>query len=365
MKIKVDKENIFKTLQTVQSAINPRTTLPILSNLLIEAQNDQIKVIGTDLDIGISSNIKASIVTPGSITVPAKKFSDIIREFKEGEIEITAKKNNIVTIESENTIFKIMGLPKEEFPKLPEFPENQSIKIQQKTLKKMLNMTSFAMSRDETRYILNGVLFLIKDNNITLVATDGRRLSMIKKELKTPKALATKFIVPTKTISELAKTLEDSPDEIKIVYTQNQILFDLGQTIIVSRLIEGEYPNYEQVIPKTAKDKLTVDREGLLLATKRASLLTTQDSLAVRLDVYKDKVVVSKSTPDIGESKEELKAQYTGSQISVGFNPSYLIDVLKNINIETIAIELLGPDKPGVMRLGDEYVYVVLPMQLA
>ena len=364
MKIKINKETLFKGLQIVQNAINPKTTLPILSNILIATEDKKIKLTGTDLDIGISIILDAEIAMEGAITVPAKRFSDIIRELSEDSIVITAKKTNLVTIEGENTIFKIIGIPKEEFPKLPEFPETQVVSMPQDTLKKMLNMTAFSMSRDETRYILNGTLFSIKEDSLTLVATDGRRLSLTKKAFNAPKALVTKFIIPTKTINELSKTLKDSPDDVKMVYTQNQILFDLGEIKIISRLIEGEYPNYEQVIPKESKDKLTIEREKLLLAARRASLLTTQDSMAVRLDVYKEKLIVSKSTPDVGESKEELKAQYTGGPLSIGFNPNYLIDVLKNIDIETVAIELMGSDKPGVIRLGDEYTYVVLPMQL-
>jgi len=364
MKVKVNKENLSKTLQSVQNAINPRAGLPILSNLLIEVIDKKLQLTGTDLDIGVISTIDAEIITPGAITVPAKKFSDIIREFSEDYITITAKKNNIVIVECGKAVFKIMGLPKEEFPKLPTFPNTQFITIPHQALKTMLGMTVFAISRDETRYILNGVMFLIKEKNMTFVATDGRRLSLIKKELKTPKSLTTKFIVPAKTVTELLKTLEDTNKELRIRYTQNQILFDLGETTIISRLIEGEYPNYEQVIPKEGNNKLTIDKEKLLLATKRASLLTTQDSPAVKLDIHKDKVIVSKTTPDVGESVEELEGQYSGGHLLIGFNPSYLIDALKNINIETIAIELLGPDKPGVIRLGDEYVYVLLPMQL-
>lgn len=364
MKINIDKDQLLKTLQVVQSAINPRTALPILSNILINTEQGAARLTGTDLDMGISSKTTANIELAGAITIPAKKFADIVKELPDGNLVITAKKNNLVTIESGKIVFKIMGLPREEFPKLPEFSNTPSLSIAQNTLKTMLNMTSFAMSRDDTRYILNGTLFLIKEDSITLVATDGRRLSLIKKELKIPKALTARFIVPTKAVNELLRSLEDAPSEVKITYTKNQILFDLGQTTIVSRLIEGEYPNYEQVIPKEAKEKLTINKEQLLLATRRASLLTTQDSLGIKLDVFKDKIVVSKNTPDIGESKEELDAQYNGSQLTIGFNPAYLIDVLKNINIETVAIELMGPDRPGVIRLGEEFVYVLLPMQL-
>jgi DNA polymerase-3 subunit beta len=256
-----------------------------------------------------------------------------------------------------------MGLPKDEFPQLPEFKDKDSITIQQKKLKAMLSMTNFAMSHDETRYVLNGVLFIIKPSYIRLVATDGRRLAMAEYKIQLPKAQERKVIIPTKTVNELNKVLQDDGDA-KIFFGDNQIAFDVGTTRVISRLIEGEFPNYEQVIPKEAKDKLRIAKGSLISALKRVALFTNQESMAVKIDISRDKIVLSKSTPYIGEVREELPVEYKGKEMSIGFNPEYLIDVLKAIDQETVGLEVVDAEKPGVVRMGDEYIYVVLPMQI-
>jgi DNA polymerase-3 subunit beta len=257
-----------------------------------------------------------------------------------------------------------MGIPKDEFPKLPEFKDRDIIKLSQPVFNNMLNMTAFAMSKDETRYILNGVHMTIKKNLLRMVATDGRRLALIEKEVGLEKNIEKSIIIPTKTVQELMRNLCDEGD-LFISFGENQIMFSLGDILIISRLIEGEFPNYEQVIPKEAKEKIVVDREKLLFATRRASLLATPDSQAIKLDVEKDKMVISKSSPDIGEAREEIPVNYSGSPLSVGFNPNYIMDVLKSLNEETVGFELQDPEKPGVIRTKEKYIYVVLPMQLA
>jgi DNA polymerase-3 subunit beta len=256
-----------------------------------------------------------------------------------------------------------MGLPKDEFPQLPDFKDKDSITIPRQKLKKMITMTSFAISRDETRYVLNGVLFIIKPTYMRVVATDGRRLAMVEEKAQAPKTQERKVIIPAKTIAELGKLLGDEGD-VKVCFGNNQILFDMGNTKVVSRLIEGEYPNYEQVIPKEAKDKVIISRLSFLAATKRAALFTNQDSLAVKIELSKDRMVLSKSAAYIGEAREELVVDYKGKDTSIGFNPDYLVDVLKNINEEMVSLEVVDAEKPGVIRIGSEYVYVVLPMQL-
>jgi len=364
MKFSTTKEVLLKGIQMVQAAINTKSTLPILSNILIEATTDHIILTTTDLDIGITTKIPLKTQLAGSITIPAKKFSDIIKELPDNEtISISVKKNNLVNIECEKSAFKIMGLPKEEFPQLPELKNKDSITIEQKKLKKMVGLTSFAISHDESRYVLNGILFVIKPSYIKLVATDGRRLAVIEEKMQLPKTMEKKLVVPTKAINELDHILQDT-DEAKILFGENQVFFDIGPTRIVSRLIEGEFPNYEQVVPKEAKDKLLVSRERFLSAIKRVALFTNQDSAAVKIDLAKDKVVISKSSPYLGEARVEVDADYKGKDISVGFNPDYLIDLLKNIDQETIGFELTDPEKPGAVRVGAEYVYVVLPMQI-
>lgn len=364
MRFSTTKDVLLKSIQSVQTAINAKSSLPILSNILIEANDDNLVLTTTDLDIGIISTIPVKPSVAGAITVPAKKFSDIIKELPDGEmISVSVKKNNLVTIDCEKSSFKIMGLPKEDFPQLPEFKDKDTISLQQKKLKKMLRLTDFAISHDETRYVLNGILFVIKPSHIRMVATDGRRLAMMEDKMQLPKTLERKLIVPTKTIGELERTLGDDGD-VKIFFSDNQIFFDAGSTRIVSRLIEGEFPNYEQVIPKEPKEKVAVSREKLLSAIRRVALFTNPESMAVKVDVARDRVVLSKSAPYLGEARVELDADYKGKEMSVGFNPNYLMDLLKNMDQETVTLELVDPDKPGVIRIGSEYVYVVLPMQI-
>ncbi len=367
MKIRCEKENLLNGIQTVYSTTTMKSTLPILSNILIETKKDGIRLTATDLDIGITHDLNIKIEAEGAITIPAKRFFDIIKELPAGkEIAISAKKNSIVHIECENLFFKLIGLPKEEFPKLPEFKDRDSVAIPQALLKKMLTMTAFAMSYDQTRYILNGIYFIFDSKTLRLVGTDGRRLATIQSEVQLPKDIEKTLkgiIVPTKAISELLRAMTVSGD-VKIIINENQALFNLGGTTIISRLVEGEFPRYEQVIPKEVKEKLRADREGFMLAVKRASIFTSQESQAIKLELFKDKLVLSKITPELGESREELAVEYKGPDLVIGFNPNYLIEVLKILDKPEVDLELTSPEKPGVIRTADGYIYVVLPMQI-
>jgi len=363
MKFKVDKDVLLGGIQTVQNVIIAKATLPILSNVLLETQGDNLRLTATDLDIGISCVIPVNIQEQGAITLPAKRFSDIIKELPVDNINITTKKNNQVNIETEMCQFKIMGLAREEFPKLPEFKDREVIKLGQAMLKQMLNLTSFSVSIDESRYVLNGILFKISKNNLTLVATDGKRLAIIEKKLNNAPEKDINIIIPVKTIHELNRNLKED-GELSLVLGNNQVMFDLGGVLVISRLIEGEFPDYKQVVPPASENKVRLDREQFLLAVKRAALLSTLDYQAVKLEVFKNKLVVSKSTPDVGESREELVVAYQGKELAIGFNPAYLIDVLKNLNDESVDLELTDTEKPGVIRING-YVYIVLPMRLS
>jgi DNA polymerase III subunit beta len=363
MKFKVDKNILTKGIDTIQNVISAKATLPILSNFLLEAQKNNLKLTATDLNIGISCVIPVDILEPGAITIPARRFSSIIKELSDSEIVINSKKNNIVIIETASCQFKIIGLASEEFPKLPEFKDKEVIELEQALLKQMINRTSFAVSLDETRYILNGIMFKINQGNITLVATDGKRLAIDTKKLSKPAGKEISMIVPIKTIQELQRNLQDD-GSLSIIIGANQVLFDLGPTMIISRLIEGEFPDYHQVIPAQAESKIRINREQFLLAIRRAALLSTPDYQAVKFEVFKNKLVLSKSTPDVGESREELAMEYSGKELLIGFNPNYLSDVLKNLDTENAELEISGSEKPGVIR-NDGYVYIVLPMRLS
>lgn len=363
MKVKILKSDLVKNIQSVQNIISSKSSLPILSNVLIESEKNEVKLTSTDLDIGITSIFTSEVEEGGAITVPAKRFNDIVKELPDEDILITTMKNNSMTIKCGKCFFKILGLPKEDFPKLPEFTDAPHVVIGQGILKKMLAMTYFSMSHDETRYVLNGALFLFKGKELTIATTDGKRLSLVKKDIG--KEIAQRsIIVPSKTIYELNRALEDE-GEAKMTFSENQVRFELDNITIISRLIEGEFPNYEQVIPKEAKEKIVVQREQFFLGVKRAALLTTPDSQSIKIDILKDKMIISKANPNIGEAKEEIETSYKGEEIIVGFNPGYLMDVLKVVPKDELEIELLGPDKPAVIRIDDWYTYLVLPMQLA
>jgi len=362
MKFKVEKDSLIAAIQTVQNIITSKSALPILSNILIETQQGGIRLTATDLDIGITCVIPVDIQEQGAITIPAKRFSDIVKEFPVDTVSVTTKKNNLVVIDSELCQFKIMGLAKEEFPKLPEFKDKKVIKVEQATLKEILALTSFAVSFDETRYILNGILFKIGGGVLTLVSTDGKRLAVAERKLNTDLDADLSIIVPIKTIHELNRNLKET-GELSLVVGSNQALFDLGSVVIISRLIEGEFPDYKQVVPAVSENKMRIGRNQFLLAVKRAALLATQGYQAVKLEVFKNKLVISKSTPDVGEFHEELATEYQGRELVIGFNPVYLMDILKSLSDETINLELTDGEKPGVIRISG-YVYIVLPMRI-
>ena len=370
MKISVSKTDLLHGIQTVQNVVSSKVNLPILTNILMETDNNQLRLVSTDLDIGISCSIPVNISEQGGITVPAKRFADIVKELPEGDVVINVKKNNTVDIECNSCRFKLMGVSRDEFPKLPEFKDKEAVHLDQDQLKEMLYLTAFAVSHEESRYILNGILFELKEGSLKLIATDGRRLAFVEQKIAKATKKEIKVIIPIKAIQELLRSLKDE-GSVAVVVGENQVLFEVNNILIVSRIIEGEFPNYTQVIPKPSDKKMLVGREEFLASIRRANLLSTPDSQAIKFEVFPSrgsaasagKVVISKSTPDIGESREELSIQYQGKELIIGFNPHYLIDVLKNLKQPDISLEFTESDKPGVIRMED-YVYLVLPMRI-
>ncbi|MDE1921262.1 MAG: DNA polymerase III subunit beta [Candidatus Omnitrophica bacterium] len=362
MKIKTNKEELQAAIATVSNIVSPKATLPILSNMLLETKESLLKLNTTDLDIGISCELPVHVYEQGAITIPAKRLGDIVRELPNGEVVITARKNNQIDIEGLNCRFKLNGLPKEEFPKFPEFKDKDAVLINQKDLKEMIGLTHFAVSYEESRYVLNGLLLEVAGDLVRMVATDGRRLAKMEKKLVHPTSKDFHIIVPIKAVNEINRNLKEE-GQVSITYGATQVLFDIDGVLIATRVIEGEFPNYKQVIPKEINTKAKVRTQDLLAAIRRANLLSTPDFQAIKFELFKDKLVISKITPDVGESREEVSVEYGHQELIVGFNPQFFIDVLKNINDEYVPMEFLGPDKPCVLRL-KEYLYLALPMRL-
>jgi DNA polymerase-3 subunit beta len=260
------------------------------------------------------------------------------------------------------------GLPAEEFPPIPKFEEKKKIGITQELLKGMLRKTSFAISLDETRYVLNGILFSLKDHKITLIATDGRRMAMVDNEMNISEDDEIEAIVPTKAISELNRLLHTSGD-IEIRFTENQAAFSLAgdegmSVLVISKLIDGNYPNYRQVIPKETKERVSLIREEFLHALRRAEIMTSEKSNSVKLAFTKNKLTITANTPDVGEARESIAVNYQGSDVAIAFNPTYLMDPLKALEEDEIFLEMTDELSPGVVKINGPFLYVIMPMRM-
>jgi DNA polymerase-3 subunit beta len=364
MKFSATKEKLLEGLQQVQNVVSTRTTLPILSNVLLQATDGAVHVTTTDLDVGVRGSFEADVEKEGATTLPARRLFNIVRELPASEIQIDVDGKNAASIRSGQSFFKILGLPEEEFPPLPKFEDAKVVTIRQKDLRDGLRKTSYAISTDETRYVLNGVLFSFKDNKLTLVATDGRRLAMVDIELEIPRSQETDIIVPTKAVTELHRLLTDEGD-VKVSVASGQIAFDLNKTLLVSKLIEGNYPNYKQVIPAEAKERVTLERETFLNSLRRVSLLASEKSNSIKLSFSKNNIDITANTPEVGEAKESLAVQYKGRDFSIAFNPEFLMAPLRNLAEDEVFLDLIDEMSPGVLKIQTPFLYVLMPMRIS
>jgi DNA polymerase-3 subunit beta len=364
MKFSVTKEKLLEGLQQVQNVVSTRTTLPILSNVLLQASGNEVHLTTTDLDVGVRGSFEAQVEKEGATTLPARRLFSIIRELPSSEIQIDVDGKNAASIRSGQSFFKILGLPEEEFPPLPKFENSKDVTIRQKDLRDSLRKTSYAISTDETRYVLNGVLFSFKENKLTLVATDGRRLAMADIELEFPRSHEADIIVPTKAVTELQRLLEEDGD-VKVSVGSGQIAFDLNNTLLVSKLIEGNYPNYRQVIPSETKERVTLERESCLNSVRRVSLLASDKSNSIKLNVSKNNIDITANTPEVGEARESLPVVYKGRDFSIAFNPEFLMAPLRNLTEDEVFLDLIDEMSPGVLKIQTPFLYVLMPMRIS
>jgi DNA polymerase-3 subunit beta len=372
MKVVLTRGDLLRGVMTVQSAVASKNTMPILANVLLEAKDKRLEFVATDLDMGIRCSVPAEIVEKGNITINAKKLSDIVRELPEATVELEIDDSHKMILVCQKSNFKVHGLPKDDFPILPEVKKDRVVKIKGSLLQEMIRKTIFAVSTDETRYVLNGVYFQVDGGKLRMVATDGHRLAFIQKKLEGKNDDKTSVIIPTKTLNELSKVISDlgkgKEDEliVECYVTDNQIKFVIEGVEIVSRLIEGQFPNYEQVIPKESDKKIEASVSELASATRRVAILTSEKSNSIRYQAKNGKLTISSKTPDMGEAKEEMDVDYKGEEISIAYNSKYVLDVLKNVGTDTVNIELTQALSPGILRpKGDtDYLCVIMPMRV-
>ncbi len=369
MNLTISKEQIMNGLQAVQNVVGTRTTLPILSNVLLRAEDQRLELTATDLDVTITCAVEASVKKGGSTTVPVKKLFGIVRELGNAELDMEVDDKNVCTIRSGPSFYRINGLSADEFPPTPNFKEDKKVVLSQQTVKGMMRKTSFAVSTDESRYVLNGIFLTLKDHKMTMVATDGRRLALVDEEVDVTEASHGEFIIPAKAVGELNRLLQEKGD-VEIRYAENQASFNLkdekaSSVLIVTKLIEGNYPNYRQVIPAETKERIGLLREEFLHALKRAEIMTSEKANSVKMSFSSNKLEITANSPEVGEAKETLAVNYKGPDLAIAFNPKYLIDPLNALAQDEVFIELIDELSPGVLKINGPFLYVVMPMRLS
>lgn len=364
MKLVIAKDAVMSGLQMVHGVVSVRPTLPVLSNVLIQCKDNMVWLTTTDMEVTMRCAVEAQIGKAGATTIPARRLLSIIRELPVDNIEIDVDDKNAASITCGSAFFKINGLSADEFPAMPKGEEGHTFSIDQKVLKDMLQKTFYAASNDETRFILNGTLMSFKGNKLTLVATDGRRLALAEHEMEFPKEAECEAIVPTKAVNELIRILQDE-GVVKIHTGKNQASFEFDDVTLMTKLIEGTYPNFRQVIPAQCEQRIAVEREILLTALKRVALLTSEKSSSIKLIFGKNKLKISASSPDVGEAHESVAIKYAGKEIQVAFNPDYIMEPLRNLVNDEIYVELTDDLSPGVIKCDVPFIYVLMPMRIS
>jgi DNA polymerase-3 subunit beta len=366
MELTTNQDILVRGLQKIQGIVERKNTLPILSHFLLTAQTDGAVIHATDLELGYKGNLDATVNKPGTVTLPARKTYDILRELPMGvSVTLAVENQGWVRITAGTAMFKVPCLPAEEYPALPRIDEAHYSALQSTTLEEMIRKTTFATSHDETRYTLSGVLLLSNEESFTMVATDGHRLAHIQRAVSLGKTL--RMIVPRKALEEVGRFASDSDiEETELAALENHLVFRRGQAVLITRLIEGQFPDYEVVIPKTFTRRVVVEHERILRALRRVSLLSNEKTKPVKLELERDSVTLRSNTPEMGEAAEQIPAEYEGEPMVMGFNARYVLDALAVMSGAQVVLELNDPLSPGVMRCLDEteYFYVVMPMRV-
>ena len=365
MKLSVTRDSLHSGMGAVSATIPTKTTLPVLSNILLDARDGKLTLSGTDLDISVSVSIDAEVEKEGSVTVPAKKFAEIARELPAAPVHITADGVEI-RIESGKTRFKLFGLPTEEFPTFPEVDTGDSWSMQASDLHELISKTLFAVSNEESRPILNGVLWQLRDGTASMVATNGHWLARLTVPLEGSGAPETDLIVPPKALQQVARLFEKE-GEIAVARSQNHLAFRSSARAVYTRLIEGPYPNYQQVIPTDNDKKAIASRDGLAAAIRRMAVVASDQTHRVRMSFSEGSLSFRVQTPDLGEAEEEMAVDYGGEALEIGFNANYLLEVLRYMPGDDVLVEFKAPERAATFRPASgelDYLCLVMPLRL-
>jgi DNA polymerase III subunit beta len=367
MELVVRKSDLLRELQLFQGIVERKNTIPILANVLMEARGDQVQLLATDLEVGLRSRCSASVAKGGALTLPAKKFYEIVKALPETDVRIE-QDNTTVTVAADRFDSRMQTLPREDFPTVPEAGGAGATVLAGKAFRDMVARTQFAITSEDTRYFLNGAQLVLKPESMTLVATDGHRLALVTVPREGAPGEEIKVILPKKTLMELAKLLGDGDTEIRYEQGENHLFFQVGDRLLISRKIDGQFPAYERVIPKGNDKHVEFERDRLTNAIRRVALLSNERSRAVKLLIEPAKVEVTSSSPEFGEARELLSVEYQGPALQICFNAQYVLDFLGVVDTDAVALDLKDEVSQAVMRPvgadGYDYTYVIMPMRI-
>lgn len=366
MKVIVSKDEILAKLSNIQNIVEKRNTMPVLSHFLLDAGKNGSYITATDLDTALKEPLQIKVEKEGKICIPARKMFEIVREV-EGDLVFESVDEQWLKLKAGASNFRLACLSAKEFPAWPGMEDMEEIQVNAKVLVEVIEKTVYAAGESDTRYTLNGLLFHITPGvKVMVVGTDGHRLALIRRDIQGNIAEERKLIVPRKAAAELRKLLDKSEETIRIALSKNHVLFTVGEMQFLTRLIEGTYPNYEQVIPAANEKIVTVGREAFAKTLRRVAIMSKERSNAVKVDLSDGLIAITSSNPDLGEARDELAVEYAGEAVSLGFNARYLIDILEAMSSEKVVMELQAPLSPVLIREEKdvEYRCVIMPMRI-
>jgi DNA polymerase-3 subunit beta len=370
MEFVVRKNDLLRELQLFQGIVERKNTIPILANVLMEARDGEIQLLATDLEVALRSKCVATVAKPGTLTLPAKKLYEIVKSLGDTDIRVAEEKSG-VKVAADRFESRLQTLPREDFPALPDGSGPVSTTLSGSSVREMIAKTQFAITGEDTRFFLNGALLVLRGDSMSLVATDGHRLALVtvpreakgKKDTEEDKA-----ILPKKTLGELARLLAEGADDVTYARGENHLFFNVGDRMLISRMIDGQFPTYERVIPKNNDKHIEFERDRLTNAVRRVALLSNERSRSVKFQVEKGRVDVTSSSPDLGEAHETLPVDYPGTPLQICFNAQYVLDFLAAVSTDTVALDLKDEVSQAVMSPigaeGYEYTYVIMPMRV-
>jgi len=370
MEFTVRKFDLLQELTLIQGVVERKTTIPILANVLVKAAGGELGILATDLDIGLKSVCPIKLTTAGNMTLPAKRLYEIVRALPDKEIKFKRGDANWVTVTCGTSRFRIAGLPQEDFPALAE-PKATVVKIASSVLSKLITRTIFAISTEDSKYTLSGALLVIKPGSITMVATDGHRLAHIEKsEAFEDVTEEIRVLLPKKAMGELVKMISEDTENEKIAFSKddNHLFFDMGKRLLVARMLTGQFPNYEAVLPRNNDRIFSVDREEMTAAIRRVAILSDERSRTVRMAIAKGNIEITASHSDLGEAHETMEVDYSKEELQIGFNYQYLLDFLTTADEKQISFEFKDGESAAQLRAASgtdyNYRYVVMPMRI-